>query len=332
MEIVTVDPYDEPALRSWYEAYHGGAVADRQSPTVWTLPELTVVLRRSYEYRTEAYAALDGDRVVGGASAMMPLLDNPRLLEFEINVPPAERRRGVGTALFAHVLDVARAEGRTSLLVEVVEPYQGTGPVEGRPFAERRGFRCVNREVHRTLDLPPDPAVWDALDRHAAERRGGYRLRTWSGACPDDLAAGYVTLRARFIGEVPLGDMDYEPERWDEDRLRSEERKDVDQRRTTYTTVAVAPDGELVGHTVLKVPGHDPGVVFQADTLVLPEHRGHRLGLALKAGNLRTMLAGQPDRRTVHTWNASDNGPMVAVNEAMGFQPVEQMGEYQRSL
>ena len=80
------------------------------------------------------------------------------------------------------------------------------------------------------------------------------------------------------------------------------------------------------------VPGRDPGKVFQDDTLVLPRHRGHRLGLALKVANLRAVQRAHPDRRVLHTWNAEENGPMVAVNNAMGFRPVERLGEYQRDL
>ncbi len=31
----------------------------------------------------------------------------------------------------------------------------------------------------------------------------------------------------------------------------------------------------------------------------------------------------------MHTHNAVQNGPMVAVNDALGFVPVEQVGEWQ---
>jgi hypothetical protein len=38
------------------------------------------------------------------------------------------------------------------------------------------------------------------------------------------------------------------------------------------------------------------------------------------------------DRSLLVTYNAEDNRHMIAVNEAMGFRPVERLGEYQRRL
>jgi hypothetical protein len=34
----------------------------------------------------------------------------------------------------------------------------------------------------------------------------------------------------------------------------------------------------------------------------------------------------------VHSWNAEENGPMVAINDALGFRPVEYVAEMQRKL
>ena len=300
---------------------------------------MTVWLRGgSRAYRWEAYAAVRDAHeagtgpVLGGALVTLPLLDNLKLLMFDLAVPVAERRRGVGTALYRQTVAVARKEGRRSLLTEVVEPYQGKGPTDGIGFAEHRGFTLRSRELHRVLDLPVAPATLDRLRRDVAGHHADYRLRTWSGPCPKDLAPEYAVLRSRMMSEVPLGDLEYEPECWDVARLREEDDLWAAQRRTTYTTVAVAPDGTLAGYTVIAVPDHDPEVVYQNDTLVLPEHRGHRLGLALKVTNLRAVTAACPQRRLVHTWNAEGNEPMVAVNDAMGFRPVERIGEWQRDL
>ncbi|MPZ93961.1 MAG: GNAT family N-acetyltransferase, partial [Propionibacteriales bacterium] len=48
--------------------------------------------------------------------------------------------------------------------------------------------------------------------------------------------------------------------------------------------------------------------------------------------NQRAMQDECPDVRVIHTWNAEVNGPMVAVNEQLGFRPVEQFGEWQRAV
>ena len=72
------------------------------------------------------------------------------------------------------------------------------------------------------------------------------------------------------------------------------------------------------------------GGVFQSGTLVLPSHRGHRLGLALKLANHRQLQAVEPAPRLVHTYSAEENTPMIAVNTRLGFRPVELSDEWQR--
>lgn len=132
--------------------------------------------------------------------------------------------------------------------------------------------------------------------------------------------------------EAPVGQLDMLPERWNEQRLRDAEERRIAQGRASYTTVGVAGDGSLAGYTQLAVPAHDPDNAYQWDTLVLPKHRGHRLGVALKVANLRRLQDAQGDLRLMHTWNAEVNRPMLAVNEALGFRPVERHEEWQRDL
>ena len=69
-------------------------------------------------------------------------------------------------------------------------------------------------------------------------------------------------------------------------------------------------------------------VVYQWGTLVGREHRGHRLGLATKAVNLRAVQAARDDLTLVTTQNAEVNDHMVAINELMGFRPVEAHAEF----
>ena len=333
MEIVKVDPYDEAMVAAWHAAYTEGSDADRVAPTTMARHEIAVGLRPDrHAERWEAYAAIESGRVVGALMVRLPLLDNRTLLMFSLAVPPAERRRGIGSALYQKVVELARAEGRTSLLTELHEPYQSTGPVDGRRFAERRGFTQRIEDLHQVLDLPVDPNLLDRLAADAAAHHAGYQTRTWVGPCPDDLVSKYLVLKSRFMTEVPLGELDMEPEHWDEQRLRDDERRRAAQGRTLYTAVAAAPDGDLVGFTVLSTAAHDPGKVFQNDTMVLPEHRGHRLGVALKVANLRQLDPARIQGCTLHTWNAASNRPMLAVNTALGFRPVERMTEWQRDL
>jgi RimJ/RimL family protein N-acetyltransferase len=64
--------------------------------------------------------------------------------------------------------------------------------------------------------------------------------------------------------------------------------------------------------------------------MVLTAHRGHGLGLTMKAAVLQTILRDHPDRRTVHSWNAADNTPIQRLNETLGFRLVEVAWQVQR--
>ena len=74
--------------------------------------------------------------------------------------------------------------------------------------------------------------------------------------------------------------------------------------------------GELVGHTVLVVESERPGWGWQFDTSVVRAHRGHRLGLLLKADMLRWLADAEPQLRIVDTWNAATPRPALARGNA----------------
>ena len=65
-------------------------------------------------------------------------------------------------------------------------------------------------------------------------------------------------------------------------------------------------------------------------TFVLPGHRGHSLGLAVKLANHRSLMAALPECEFVRTSNADVNAHMNAVNEAMGYRQVEDILEVQK--
>jgi len=93
-----------------------------------------------------------------------------------------------------------------------------------------------------------------------------------------------------------------------------------------------APTGRLAAYTELGLPPGDSAPATQEDTLVLRSHRGHRLGLLLKAANLRQLREVSPGTTVVTTFNAEDNRPMLDVNEALGFRSIGHEGSWQKYL
>ncbi len=65
---------------------------------------------------------------------------------------------------------------------------------------------------------------------------------------------------------------------------------------------------------------------------MLPEHRGHALGIAMKVANHRAMRTLFPECRIVMTGNADVNAAMNAVNAELGYRTVERCIELQREI
>jgi hypothetical protein len=70
----------------------------------------------------------------------------------------------------------------------------------------------------------------------------------------------------------------------------------------------------------------------QGDTIVLREHRGHRLGMLLKLANLDHLQRLAPGHPSVTTYNAEENRHMLSVNEDVGFVAWGYEGAWQKEL
>ena len=93
--------------------------------------------------------------------------------------------------------------------------------------------------------------------------------------------------------------------------------------RGAWKLAAVAQhvaSGRLVAFSELLLAHDTPGEAWQLATLVHPDHRGHRLGLAVKMANLDFLAEQAPAVRLVVTGNAEVNAPMIAVNDLLGFE------------
>lgn len=330
-----VDGTDERALVAWHAALAEGVLASSPYADEQPLEAFRVWLTHErVESEPQAWAAFAEGEVVGAATAIWHLQDNSHLGEFELAVVPHARGAGVGSALLDEVVAEARRRGRRTLTTEAVAPLEGAlTEGAGGAFLDRHGLTVAMTEVHYVLRLPVGRDLLDRLEADVADASEAYRLVSWTDRCPDEWVEQVCRLYETFMDEAPTGDLDVEAERWSSQRLRESEQRRADQGRTSMHTVAVSPDGDLVGETELMVQeGMARGGGFQSGTLVRPEHRGHRLGLAMKVRNLRRLMAHDDRARLLHTWNEQDNAAMIAVNTRLGFEAVERTGAWQLRL
>jgi GNAT superfamily N-acetyltransferase len=144
----------------------------------------------------------------------------------------------------------------------------------------------------------------------------------------DDIIDGVAYLDSRFNLDAPMGDLAFEGEVIDADRVREGELARQKRGRTTINAGALHGD-RLVAWTQLSTSRIPSAHAWQSITLVDPEHRGHRLGLLVKLANLAQLRAVAPGVERISTFNADNNPHMLAINRQMGFRAVESAAHYQ---
>lgn len=302
-------------------------------------PEGTVAEWRydSPAERLEVVGVRVGDALAGVAFLWFPLLDNVEKLYTQVYVTPALRRRGVGSALVDEVVRRAARTGRRDILVDALVPPGSSGDHPAERFARHTGFTLASTDNIRLLALPVPQERLDALAETARPHWSpAYRVETYADGLPEHLVAGYCRVSNLLGVDAPTGEVEFEAESMTPEHYRSHLALERSQGRRRLTTVAVeASDqggGAVVAYTDLVLPAGAPEHVWQWGTLVDREHRGHRLGTAVKVENLRRLQRDHPERSFVGTGNDDTNAWMVSINEALGFELVEHMRIYHRVL
>ncbi|MFE4015925.1 GNAT family N-acetyltransferase [Streptomyces sp. NPDC059101] len=246
------------------------------------------------------------------------------LAELAVHVHPVERRGGIGSRL----LDVAVAAARDDARRAVIVQTEAGAP--GASFLSARGFRTVLTFRYTRLALADVDVA--ALARIVGRARPGYRLESWHGTVPDGLAETFAASR-RAMDDMPMDDTDYGTMTWDVDRVRAVSRAVEERGDHLHTVVAVdTSDGSIAGFTELVVPGKGKGDGQHYGTAVLPEHRGHGLGLWMKAESISQALTRYPDLAGLLTDTADNNTHMRHINDGLGYTPTHEALMYQLDL
>lgn len=277
-------------------------------------------------HRRLAWLASDSDGTPVG-SAFLRLYTKTgqdHLAALELHVHPAERRNRTGSRLLDAAVAAARRDGRRCIIT------QAEAGSPGDRFLPARGFRKVLTLIYTRLaqteaDIP-------ALTGIAERPHPGYRLASWEGMVPDDLAETFVASR-HAMDDMPMGGTDFGTVAWDLDRVRAavaavEKRGDL-----LHTVVALdESDGSIAGFTELVVPGEGKGDGQHYGTGVLSGHRGHGLGRWMKAASILQAFERHPALGGLLTDTADTNPHMRHINDALGYAPTHTTFEYQLDL
>jgi GNAT superfamily N-acetyltransferase len=316
LRVEEYDADDTEAVEASRQVLDAARATDSPFQPSSTLFRRTMNLRHGWDASPARHLLMLVDGApVAVADVELGEWDNRDLAWFYLAVDPAHRRRGHGSQLLTQVLDLAQKQGRTKFGAAWWE----TTATEA--FAQRHGFQRASQEIYRrqvTSELPTGFA--EAAYAEAAPYASDYELVHIEGRAPDDLMPTIAELTAA-INDAPLDDLDVEDEAFPVERLRDYERATIESGYRMRRIIARhRRTGEPAGHTVVVVDTERPQLAHQHDTAVVRAHRGHRLGLLLKAEMLRWIVETEPQVTSIDTWNAESNDHMIAVNERLRYQ------------
>jgi GNAT superfamily N-acetyltransferase len=324
VEVRGIDPSDEEALAEWTAVLRASDEELWPGLTGFTLPDIRAFARFDGTCkRFELLAVAEPGGPMQGVGMMeLPLRDNVHGADVTVAVHPDHRRRGVGTAIVEGMSERARADGRRVLNSIVDVPLHRASDHASRFFAPRLGFEARLTGNLRHLALPVPDARMDELRTEVARARGAaaYRILTFEAPWPGEYVEDQCALFMCMSTDEPHGDDGHEEEIWDRARVRENDALRVARGARFLIAAALhVPSGRLVACTELSLAADAPGQAWQMLTVVHPEHRGHRLGLAVKVANVEALARLAPGVRVIITGNAGVNAPMIAVNDMMGF-------------
>jgi len=247
----------------------------------------------------------------------------------DVRVHPAFRERGVGSALYAHVVDHLHTQAPTAPQKMVCMIRENR--LEARGFAERRGFVLEWKWYELRLktqgfDVFPYAPVEERVKEAGLEL---FSLAELMAADPQ-AARKLWELDWILIQDVPMGvaftkrtfEQWIKAELEDPHLVKEASFAALDPRREDPLT------GNLVGYSTLK--RYAAGVWVIGMTGVLLAYRGKGVAKALKLRGMRYVQAQGGGE--IRTFNDSPNGAMYGMNLALGFQPFPSHLRYVKRL
>jgi mycothiol synthase len=244
----------------------------------------------------------------------------------EVAVAQAHRRRGLGRSLLRRVVQVV-ADQRPDLLF--------IGQVTDRIPAAEKFARAMGATPG--LDMKTNQLDLASVDRTKVSEwaqlaPAGYRLERVDGPVPDELIRASIE-SASGMNDAPRGDLRMDDWELTEKQIRDQEawRRQTGIERWLILALHEA-SGKGAGFTIVSYDPRVPHLIWQQGTAVTEAHRGHRLGLWMKATMLKRILEERTQARFIRTGNANTNAQMLGINTQLGFKPAWSSSLWQLTL
>jgi len=278
--------------------------------------------------RPEVWVVRDDGVIVADLQIWTSTYENLDRAFLGLSVHPEHRGRGIGSALVEFGEARVRSMGRALTMAGTRESQ-----VADERFADAHGYRKVMRGVLRRQVLADlDRTAVAAAVAEAMPRAADYEFVHVRDRIPDDLIDGMVAVESA-INDAPRDEGTWDDEVPTVERLRAAEDGHRMRGLAIWTVIARRrSDGDVAGQTTVGVHPEAPEHGHQHLTAVRREHRGHRLGLLLKADMLDWLAAEAPEVATIDTDNAGSNDHMIGINELLGYHVVGAFWEREKKL
>jgi ribosomal protein S18 acetylase RimI-like enzyme len=245
--------------------------------------------------RLDLLALVDGEPVGIGACGEHWVDPDGPVAFVNVRVRAADRRHGVGTALFRRLSDHAREHGR--------ELFYTAVPADDRDslgYLGRRGWQRVLEMQGVALDL-------GAVRPREHPAPAGFELVRIEPALDRLVYEAAVEVEQDLQTHEPTAVLPFE--RWRKQQFRTAVRRDL--------SFAAVDGGTVAGYAILEEAL--PGIGDHAITGVRRACRGRGIGRALKQAQIEAAQAA--GLRELRAANTVTNAPIRALNERLGYRP-----------
>jgi len=278
---------------------------------------------RAFFVARDAVDALIGYAVVN-RSLNEP--ENAHLRWTELVVSAPHRRKGVGRALLRSLLDAVADQGDDVVFMTQTMDRVPSGSEFARAIGAEPGLDMKTNQ----LDLSRVDRA--KVEEWAAIAPEGYRLVRIDDAVPAELVVPYIQA-SNGMNDAPRGRLRMADWKLTEEHIRERESWFRQTGVERWLLVAIhKATGDGAGFTEVTYDPKVSHVIWQQGTAVIDAHRGHRLGMWMKAVLLERILDERPKALFIRTGNANTNAQMLAINTQLGFVQAWSACQWQISI